>query len=54
MSKEKHSKNSNQIVECCVKNCGAKIPIDEAMEINGQYFCKICGTALYRNFLGFT
>ncbi len=51
MSKEKHSKNGNQIVECCVKNCSVKIPIDETMEINGQYFCKICGTALYRGFL---
>ena len=50
MSKEKDSTNSNQI-ECCVKNCSVKIPIDEAMLINGQYFCKICGTALYRNFL---
>ncbi len=50
MSKEKHSKNSNQI-ECCVKNCGVKIPIDEAMLINGQYFCHICGTAYYRTFL---
>ena len=51
MSKEKHSKNSNQIVQCCVKNCGAKIPIDKAMVINGQYFCRICGTAYYRTFL---
>ncbi len=53
MSKEKHSKNGNQIVECCccVKNCGVKIPIDEAMEINGQYFCRICGTVYYRTFL---
>ena len=51
MSKEKHSKNSNQIVECCVKNCGAKIPVDEVMQINGQNYCKICGTAIYRNFL---
>ena len=51
MSKEKHSKNSNQIVECCVKNCGVKIPIDKAMVINGQYFCSICATAFYRSFL---
>jgi len=51
MSKENHSKNGNQIVECCVKNCGVKIPVDEVMLIDGQNFCKICGTAIYRNFL---
>jgi len=51
MSKEKHSKKGNQIVECCVKNCGAKIPIDEVMLINNQKFCRICGTAYYRTFL---
>ena len=51
MSKEELSKNSTQIVQCCVKNCGVKIPIDEAMVINGQYFCRICGTAYYRTFL---
>lgn len=51
MSKEENSNNGSQIVQCCVKNCGAKIPIDKAVEINGQYFCKICGTVLYRNFL---
>ena len=45
MSKEK--------IECCVKNCGAKIPIDEALVIKGQYFCRICGTAYYRTFLNF-
>jgi formylmethanofuran dehydrogenase subunit E len=50
MSKEKDSKNSNQI-ECCVKNCGEKISTDEAMIINDQYFCRICGTAYYRTFL---
>ena len=51
MSKEKHSKNSSQTVECSVRNCNAKIPVDEVMQINGQNYCKICGTAIYRNFL---
>ena len=51
MSKENHSNDSPRIIECCVKNCGVKIPIDEAMLINGQYFCRICGTGYYRTFL---
>jgi len=51
MPKEENSKNSTQTVHCCVKNCGAKIPINEAMVINDQYFCRICATAYYRTFL---
>ncbi len=44
MSKEK-------LVKCSVKNCKKKIPVDKAMVIKGQYFCRICGTAYYRTFL---
>ena len=42
---------SKAMVECCVKNCRKKIPIENALLINGKYFCKVCGVQYYRNLL---
>ncbi|MFX0136649.1 MAG: hypothetical protein ACFFDN_23630 [Candidatus Hodarchaeota archaeon] len=50
MSKE--GKDEKQIVTCCVMNCQAEIPIDEAVVIEGKYFCPICGVAYYRSTFG--
>jgi len=43
-------KEKNTVI-CCVKNCQKQIPKEEAMVINGNYFCKICGVAYYRSAL---
>ena len=51
MSNENQSKNVEEMVECCVKNCGKKILVEKAIVINGQHFCGICGTAYYRSAL---
>ncbi|MBN1216369.1 MAG: hypothetical protein JXA99_13125 [Candidatus Lokiarchaeota archaeon] len=40
-------------VKCCVKNCQKQIVLEEAMKINDNYFCSICGVAYYRSFLNF-
>jgi ribosomal protein S26 len=56
MSNEKKTekgKKTSDMVKCCVKNCGKEIPIDQAIVINGKYFCGICGVAYYRSTLNF-
>lgn len=39
------------VVKCCIKNCQKEIPQEEAIEIDGKYFCKSCGVHFYRNLL---
>lgn len=49
------SEDDNKIiyVNCCVKNCQKKIPDNQVLKINDNYFCKICGVAYYRSFFNF-
>lgn len=49
--KIENNKKKIIIVKCSVKNCEKKISIDEAIKINDQYFCGICGVAYYRSTL---
>jgi hypothetical protein len=46
--KEKNSKVKKRYVYCSVKNCKKKVLKDEAIIIDGNYFCKLCGVALFR------
>jgi len=41
----------NKLVKCCIKNCQREIPIEDAIKIEGKYFCKICGVIYYRSLL---
>jgi len=43
--------DSELIVKCCIKNCQKEIARKEAIEIEGKYFCKICGVHYYRNLI---
>jgi hypothetical protein len=43
--------NKVEMVNCCVKNCQKAIPKDEAIVIDGNYFCEICSVAYYRTLL---
>ena len=45
------SNSTEKTVTCCVKNCQKEIPIDQAIVIDNQYFCGICGVAYYRSAL---
>ena len=36
-------------VTCCVMNCQAEIPIENAIKIEDKYFCKLCGVAYYKS-----
>jgi hypothetical protein len=47
------SVKSKETVLCCIKNCQKKIQKDEALVIDGKYFCKVCGVHYYRNMLEF-
>ncbi|MEJ2296135.1 MAG: hypothetical protein P8Y23_15375 [Candidatus Lokiarchaeota archaeon] len=44
-------KQSTIMIKCCVKNCRKEIPIKNAILIEGNYFCKICGVQYFRNAL---
>jgi hypothetical protein len=44
-------KQSKALVKCYVKNCRKEIPIKDAIQIKGNYFCKVCGVQYYRNAL---
>ncbi|MFX0081722.1 MAG: hypothetical protein ACFE94_08210 [Candidatus Hodarchaeota archaeon] len=46
MSKEEDGEQ--KVVKCCVMNCQAEIPIDKAIKIGDDYFCRLCGVAYYR------
>jgi hypothetical protein len=46
-----NDKKQEETVYCCVKNCQKEIPKNEAIVINGKYFCSICGVAFYRSSL---
>jgi len=49
LSKEENGKQ--RMVTCCVMNCQKEIPVDKAIKIKDQYFCRICGTAYIRSSL---
>ena len=42
---------SKTTVKCCVKNCQKEISKEDAIIIEGKFFCKICGVHYYRNML---
>ncbi|MFX1477453.1 MAG: hypothetical protein ACFFCI_04930 [Promethearchaeota archaeon] len=43
-----NEKREQETVTCCVMNCQKEIPIEKAIKINENYFCRICGVAYYR------
>jgi hypothetical protein len=45
--------NNNKMINCTVKNCRKLIPIDDAIKINGKYYCKVCGVAKTKTLLNF-
>ncbi|MFW9821869.1 MAG: hypothetical protein ACFFE4_02985 [Candidatus Thorarchaeota archaeon] len=40
-----------KLVKCCVINCQREIPLEDAIKIKDNYFCKMCGVAYYRSSL---
>ena len=34
-------RKDDKTVRCC--KCGKKIPVEEAVKIDGEYYCKDCG-----------
>ena len=38
-----------KVVTCCVINCQREIPLDKAIKIKDNYFCRLCGVAYYRS-----
>lgn len=44
----KEEASEQKVVNCCVMNCQAEIPIEKAIKINDKFFCPICGVAYYR------
>jgi len=42
---------SQELVPCSVSNCQKLVKKEEALEIEGMYFCKSCGVAYYRTVL---
>jgi hypothetical protein len=51
MNEDTIKTTNEKALRCCVKNCQKSLSDDE-MEVNGKYFCKICGTAYYKSVLG--
>jgi len=51
MKKDTLDSSHEKELRCCVKNCQKPLS-DDKMEINGKYFCKVCGTAYYKSVLG--
>ncbi|TXT67701.1 MAG: hypothetical protein BAJALOKI1v1_20018 [Promethearchaeota archaeon] len=43
----------DELTNCCVKNCQKQIKKSQAITIEGKIFCKICGTAFYRQVFSF-
>ncbi|MHA2008084.1 MAG: hypothetical protein ACXABO_12740 [Promethearchaeota archaeon] len=41
--------NEHRLVTCCVMNCQKEVPIEKAIKIKDNYFCRICGVVYYRS-----
>ena len=38
-----------ETIVCCVKNCQKEILKEDAIYVDGRYFCEICGVNYYRS-----